>query len=264
MKLLFTILCIPNLLLGAFCNTATNYGVLTPTSTMQTTAPVGNGQRPYWTFTATAGCTYVFETCGLTGMDTELEILQGVGGTPLLYNDDACGLQSRLTWVAPTTGTFTIFMTRMAFPFTCRLLNNNVRLSYREDCIAILPVELIYFEGHKKDGVNVFKWEVASKINHSHFNINKSYNNKEFKPLLTIASSDLQYSATDIESEGAYYQLEEISLDGISRIMGLVYIQGTDLKIISITNLLGQAVLPEEEGFLIIVYSDGSIKKIFK
>jgi len=55
-----------------FCNTtATNQGAITPTSSTQNTATVSTA-RNYWTFNATAGCTYTFSTCGLSTMDTYL------------------------------------------------------------------------------------------------------------------------------------------------------------------------------------------------
>ncbi|MEM5567017.1 HYR domain-containing protein, partial [Psychroserpens sp. AS72] len=46
-----------------------------------------------------AGNTYTFETCGDTNFDTQLTVY-GAGGNVLGYNDDFCGLQSSVTFVA--------------------------------------------------------------------------------------------------------------------------------------------------------------------
>ena len=51
----------------------------------------------------TAGNEYTFSTCGSTSFDTQLTLLDQ-SGAALDYNDDACGLQSSITWVASYTG----------------------------------------------------------------------------------------------------------------------------------------------------------------
>jgi hypothetical protein len=50
------------------------------------------------------GTEYTFSTCGLDEFDTELTILDDFGLTVLGYNDDFCGDQSEVTWVATYTG----------------------------------------------------------------------------------------------------------------------------------------------------------------
>src|SRR5690606_5721558 len=60
-----------------------------------------------------AGDTYTFSTCAADGSnigyDTQLTLLDG-GGGPLAYNDDACGIQSRITWMATYTGVVEIHL----------------------------------------------------------------------------------------------------------------------------------------------------------
>lgn len=51
-----------------------------------------------------AGNTYQFSTCGGAFWDTQITIYNNAGGEPLGFNDDGCGLQSTLTWVATFTG----------------------------------------------------------------------------------------------------------------------------------------------------------------
>jgi hypothetical protein len=51
-----------------------------------------------------AGNTYTFSTCGGATWDTQITIYNNAGGEWLGFNDDGCGLQSTLTWVATFTG----------------------------------------------------------------------------------------------------------------------------------------------------------------
>ena len=50
-----------------------------------------------------AGNTYTFSTCGAT-FDTQITLYNNTGGPSIGYNDDACGLQSTVTWTATFTG----------------------------------------------------------------------------------------------------------------------------------------------------------------
>lgn len=85
----------------------TNYGNVTPAGVGQTySLPnyVWGGDQ--YTLNAQAGCTYTISTCG-GGWDSQITVfapnLSVVG-----YNDDACGLQSQVTFTAATSGNYTI------------------------------------------------------------------------------------------------------------------------------------------------------------
>jgi len=139
MKVFYTLFLFLGISLSGFsqlCGGGTNQGTLVPTTTTQTTGIVNSG-RPYWTFAATAGCTYTFATCGLSGSDTYLWLHNGAGGGAVLAsNDDGCGSQSTITWYCTASGTYTIFITRYGNIFTgnCNTLNANVQLSYVMNC----------------------------------------------------------------------------------------------------------------------------------
>ena len=62
----------------------------------------------YYTVNVVAGNTYTFSTCGNTAFDTQITVLDGA--TVLGYNDDDCGLQSTVTWVATFTGTIDVLV----------------------------------------------------------------------------------------------------------------------------------------------------------
>ena len=58
----------------------------------------------YRVVNVTMGNTYTFSTCGDTDFDTQITLFNDAGGAYLAYNDDGCGAQSTVTWVATFTG----------------------------------------------------------------------------------------------------------------------------------------------------------------
>jgi hypothetical protein len=127
---------------GQFCNTSSlnNQGALTVTNTAQTTPVINaNGTRLYYTFDVEPGCIYTFETCGLTTIDTYIRIYNGTNpatSTLLWQNDDACGVQSRVSFGVTAAGTYSVLITRYIFlGGNCNNLNNNnISVRYRKDC----------------------------------------------------------------------------------------------------------------------------------
>ncbi len=94
------------------CTGGTSNGSLSLTSSYQTRS-VKNGE--YYTLNVTACNTYFFSFCGNGGTatwDTELTLLDAAGSTQLSYSDDACGMQSSITWTASYTGTARILISQ--------------------------------------------------------------------------------------------------------------------------------------------------------
>lgn len=109
-----------------YCSAPTTNVAINPTTTAQLSASYNSGRRAF-NFTATAGCTYVFETCGYSTADTYLRLYStGTGGTLLASGDDNCGLQSRITWTCTTNGTYSILLTN----WSCATLTVATRLRY--------------------------------------------------------------------------------------------------------------------------------------
>jgi len=92
---------------------AVNLGTITPTETWQTTGCVSGGD--YFIFNAVMGQHYAFTFCdngGTAPWDSELSINTNAGdGVPYAYNDDFCGVQSQIIWIAIANGTFAIYAT---------------------------------------------------------------------------------------------------------------------------------------------------------
>ena len=126
-------------LFSQFCSTTglANMGTLTPTTTWQNVS-AASGFKRYWTFTATAGCTYSFSSCNSVNTnDTYLRLYStATGGTILAQNDDngpfCTGTKSSLSWTCTVTGTYSILLTN----YSCANLSATTILSHRVVCGA--------------------------------------------------------------------------------------------------------------------------------
>jgi hypothetical protein len=115
-----------------FCGTVESNIPITPTTTTQISPTYNSGRRAF-NFVATQGCTYEFSTCGLSSVDTYLRLYStGTGGDLITQNDDVCGLQSTITWTCPTSGTYSVHLSRWRNNGNqCDPLNGDTQLSYR-------------------------------------------------------------------------------------------------------------------------------------
>ena len=113
-----------------YCTPPTSTTAITPTTTTQFTATFPAGTAPVFTFTATAGCTYTFATCGLSTVDTYLRIYNAAG-TLVQGWDDQCGfLQTNAVWLCPTSGAYNIQLSQ----FFCQPLFGAASVSYFTSC----------------------------------------------------------------------------------------------------------------------------------
>lgn len=98
----------------------------------------------YRTVDVTAGNEYMFETCGDTDFDTQLSVY-GAGGNLLAYNDDYCGLQSHVTFIATVTESIHVNVDRyyctsetacMTLKYSCTVLDDPPVISCPTDVVA--------------------------------------------------------------------------------------------------------------------------------
>ena len=130
--LLITFLFVSRLLSAQYCNTATSNDVITPTTTVQSSATYNSARRAF-NFVATAGSEYTFSTVGETTVDTYLRLYStGTGGTLLAESDDYNNTQSEITWYCSTSGTYSVLLTRWTSTNTCGNLNANARIKYQK------------------------------------------------------------------------------------------------------------------------------------
>ncbi|HTF02558.1 MAG TPA: fibronectin type III domain-containing protein, partial [Bacteroidia bacterium] len=116
--------------ISAQCTGGTLEGNLVTTAAWQTQNNADGGK--YFTFNTTAGWTYEFSYCAASGggasaFDTQLTMLDNTGVYAGAYSDDYCGVQSYVSWVAPTTGTYRI----LSSLYFCGNQNNMGTLAYR-------------------------------------------------------------------------------------------------------------------------------------
>lgn len=136
-----------------------------------------------------------------------------------------------------------------------------------------LPIELIYFECEVNVNVNknILKWATATELNNNKFIIEKSTDAIKWIEFATIPgsgnSSILKYYSIEdnnpINSIN-YYRLTQIDYDGTNKIYNIIAADNTshnNIKIIRITNLLGQDVDNSYQGVKIYQYSDGTFTR---
>ena len=136
------------------------------------------------------------------------------------------------------------------------------------ECLTPLPIELVRFEGKKiMKGRNSIKWTTASQIMNDYFEVEKSYDGKEWLPIIRIegnnGSSLLTYGINDLEKKNAYYRLRQVDFDGAFSVSKVISIRGDDCRvrrIIRRVNMLGQSVKEDDEGVKIIIYNDNTVE----
>ncbi len=137
------------------------------------------------------------------------------------------------------------------------------------DC-AILPIELLTFEGRNEGSYNLLTWETASESNNDYFKIESSvdgYNWNEIGRVVGAGNSSqaLSYSLKDFGFKNGvnYYKLSQVDYDGNSETFNIISINNykESPKIVKITNFMGQEVVYDFDGLRIIYYSDGTIQK---
>jgi len=101
---------------------------LSPSNTWQYATCLYAGE--YAKFSVTSGQTYTFSTCSTHGAsasyDTELTLMNN-SGTVLAFNDDYCGLQSKITWTSNFSGYIRVQVTA----YTCKTNSICTNIAYK-------------------------------------------------------------------------------------------------------------------------------------
>jgi len=98
-------------------------------------------------------------------------------------------------------------------------------------CAAVLPIELLYFEGKAGD-INNITWETATEENNAYFELEKSQDGVSFKSLAKISSQSLRgnsekplkYNYSDVACD-AYYRLKQVDHNGELKYYNTIYIE---------------------------------------
>jgi len=138
------------------------------------------------------------------------------------------------------------------------------------NCNVVLPINLISFKGYKQPKENKLVWLIESENDCDYYTLERSTNGTQWEVInnITATNSDT-YVVYDSNFQEVinYYRLSQTNLDGSKMVYEneIVSIDNRTgkIKIISITNLLGQSIDDNYSGVIIITYEDGStIKKL--
>jgi hypothetical protein len=155
---------------------------------------------------------------------------------------------------------------------------NGVRGSLRPNIkIALadpvsLPIELLYFQAEVNERYNHLTWSTASEDNNDYFNIEKTQDGVVFYNIATIngagnSSTQNYYEYDDYELKNniTYYRLKQTDYDGKFKYHDMISVDNREKIriVVRIINLHGVDVDLNTKGILILIYEDGTTKKIF-
>jgi hypothetical protein len=216
-----------------------------------------------------------------TNSNNELIVEVSVDGTtynPLSYSRPT-GIGTGNTWVLITT-TGLIPSTpnlRIRFrnsspippltPTTFQFRIDDIKLTYE----TALPIELISFEGSKKEDYNLLEWSTASEKDNDYFLIERSQDGINWVNINTTdgmgnSNTKVDYLFRDFtfSNDVNYYRMTQVDFNGIYETFDIISINNNkkQKQILKITNTFGQEVSQDTKGLLIITYTDGTSEKI--
>ncbi|MGN6249938.1 MAG: T9SS type A sorting domain-containing protein [Ginsengibacter sp.] len=110
-----------------------------------------------------------------------------------------------------------------------------------------LPISLLSFKGEHSGNSNILTWSTATELNNKGFEVQYSFNGKDFKDLAFVASkensknngSDLNYQYTDSKGVGGniYYRLEQVDVNGNTNYSGVVLVKGNSINALSLNSV---------------------------
>ncbi|MEO8853636.1 MAG: T9SS type A sorting domain-containing protein, partial [Ginsengibacter sp.] len=109
---------------------------------------------------------------------------------------------------------------------------------------SALPISLVSFKGDRVGNSNVLTWSTATELNNKGFNVQYSFNGRDFNSLSFVASkvssgnssSVLNYQYADNKATGAneYYRLMQTDKDGRSNYSNVIMIKGGGINSLSL------------------------------
>lgn len=216
--------------------------------------------------------------CSALGAPVRCSFAAGGGNTGLgngaTDNSEGAGGDK---WVAPLNviagQTYIMLIDNFASNSTAFTLDWTMTGGASLNCTP-LPIELLYFKGDMKSCVeNLLTWGTATELNNDRFEIERSNDGITFEKIAIVkgAGNSLQvlkynYSDTNPGLGINYYRLKQVDYDSQFKYTNLISVDnscGGKVKIVRITNLIGQEVGDEYEGTKIIQYNDGSVVRKF-
>ncbi len=101
-----------------------------------------------------------------------------------------------------------------------------------------LPVDLLKFEGQRKDENNVLSWATAAEINNDYFAIMHSTDGKKFKEIAKVTGAgnstqelDYTYTHKAVSAAHSYYKLKQVDYNGDYKYSDIIQISNTNSKL---------------------------------
>jgi hypothetical protein len=143
---------------------------------------------------------------------------------------------------------------------------------FKIECNTPLPIELVEFKGSAYPEYNLLEWLTATEINNDYFIIERSENGVEFYELIKMDGAGnstmlTRYSTLDNKPLTGinYYRLKQFDFDGKVSTSKIIAVSRENeneiLKVIKITNVLGQEVSDDTDGVKIYFFSNGTVLK---
>ena len=248
--------------------TATSNGCSSTTSTTITVNPtVGVVSSVFGNNTIIAGTAETYSITPIANVTYQWSYTESV--TAPLWVNIPNSNSPTITFTWPQTTTDGAVRTTVSNGYNCgtQIINFFIITN------GALPVELLSFEGKKQTNSNMLYWSTASEYNTSHFTIEKSEDGFKWSDIGQVQSAGnstqkLDYSLEDKDVSQVinYYRLHQYDIDGVVDIFGPIAINNIDrINIIAKRiNLAGQEVNENATGFIIEIYEDGTIKRVFK
>jgi hypothetical protein len=139
-------------------------------------------------------------------------------------------------------------------------------LTIYETPIISLPIELLYFYGHKENDSNILEWATASEYQNDYFTLYRSVNGYDWMSILVMSGAGTssikhEYRYSDVAlSDIAYYVLKQTDTDGKFKIHHpiSVYNPRTYKTVLRCTDLLGRVLENSTGQARIVEYTDGT------
>lgn len=140
----------------------------------------------------------------------------------------------------------------------------------------ILPIELTHFMAtyEENSNSNKIQWQTATERLNDHFTLERSIDGNDWKMINQQSGAEKSEVAIDYvfedfdyqQGEMNYYRLSQTDFDGTIEVFDVIAVdnrQSTRI-IVKVFNTMGQEVPLDTKGIVILLYDDGTTRRVFR
>jgi len=140
------------------------------------------------------------------------------------------------------------------------------------NCLSALPVEMVSYNGVNIGDFNRIEWETASEYNSDYFLVKRSYDGIDWDyvgKVSSIGNSDVgkKYSLDDYRIiSTTYYKIIQYDVNGVYKEYPSFSVSKSNeqnKEVVKYIDLSGREVPSTTRGLIMVIYSDGTTKRIF-